>query len=158
MKPGKATIQTMIAHVLSFETSKRTDSRRNFLLEQLQAMDGPNAVRPMVRDLLVRHRELRRAARRLAKMVARSLELAPLAARMAVGRAKYPAGCTVLSLMDEAGEFAHAINKDEGIERVRDELLDVAAVAMRLYLGEVDEVALHGLSEIGRRRMQWIRL
>lgn len=73
-------------------------------------------------------------------------EMAPLIERMEKGRAKYPAGCTALSLLDEAGEFAHAINKGEGIERIREELLDVAAVAMRLYLGEVDTVlVLDGL-------------
>jgi len=73
-------------------------------------------------------------------------EIAPLIERMEKGRMKYPAGCTVLSLLDEAGEFAHAINKGEGIERTREELLDVAAVAMRLYLGEVDTVlVLDGL-------------
>jgi len=75
-------------------------------------------------------------------------QLAPLAARIAKGRAKYPTGCTVLSLLDEAGEVAHAINKDEGPERARDELLDVAAVAVRLYLGEVDtNSTLEGLSQ-----------
>lgn len=58
--------------------------------------------------------------------------------RMAKGRAKYPNGPTLLSLDDEVGEVKRAINKREGIERARDELLDVAAVAMRLYLGEVD--------------------
>lgn len=73
-------------------------------------------------------------------------ELAPLVARIAKGRAKYPEGCTFLSLVDEAGEVAHAINKREHIERARDELLDVAAVAMRLYLGEVDiDSVLEGL-------------
>ena len=61
-----------------------------------------------------------------------------LAKRMANGREKYPLGCTVASLLDEAGEFTHAVNKEEGRVRLRDELLDVAAVAMRLYLGEVD--------------------
>lgn len=61
-----------------------------------------------------------------------------LAKRMSKGREKYPRGCTVLSLLDEAGEFTHAVNKEEHLTRMRDELLDVAAVAMRLYLGEVD--------------------
>lgn len=65
-------------------------------------------------------------------------ELAPLRARMEKGRAKYPNGCTVTSLQDEVGEVVHAINKYESEERVRDELLDVAGVAMRLYLGEID--------------------
>lgn len=78
-------------------------------------------------------------------------ELAPLRERIEKGRAKYPNGCTVLSLLDEAGEFAHAVNKGEGMARVRDELLDVAAVAMRLYLEEIDDgLAIHGM---GQRRM-----
>lgn len=64
--------------------------------------------------------------------------LTMLMKRMAKGREKYPLGCTVASLLDEAGEFTHAVNKEEGRFRMREELLDIAAVAMRLYLGEVD--------------------
>ena len=64
--------------------------------------------------------------------------IAALFARIATGRDRYPRGCTILSLLDEAGEVAHAVNKGESVDRVRDELLDVAAVAMRLYIGEVD--------------------
>lgn len=65
-------------------------------------------------------------------------ELVTLADRIQKGRRKYPNGCTVLSLLDEAGEVAHAVNKYESAERIREELLDVAAVAMRLYFGEID--------------------
>lgn len=65
-------------------------------------------------------------------------ELAALRERMAKGRKKYPNGCTVLSLIDEAGEVAHTVNKYGSADSVRDELLDTAAVAMRLYLGEID--------------------
>lgn len=65
-------------------------------------------------------------------------ELSPLRMRVAEGRAKYPDGCTALSFLDEAGEVAHALNKRESVDRVRDELLDAAGTAMRLYLGEVD--------------------
>lgn len=73
-------------------------------------------------------------------------ELGPLAARIAKGRKKYANGCTVLSLLDEAGEVAHAVNKYESAERIREELLDVAAVAMRLYFGEIDTgLAIDGL-------------
>jgi len=63
----------------------------------------------------------------------------PLLDRIEKGRAKYPNGCTLLSLQDELGEVVHAVNKDEGVSRVRDELLDVAAVAMRMYHGELDQ-------------------
>ena len=75
-------------------------------------------------------------------------ELAPLREEMAKGRAKYPRGCTVLSLLDEVGEVAHAVNKYQGVAHVRDELLDVAAVAMRLYLGEIDRgLTIDGLEQ-----------
>lgn len=82
-----------------------------------------------------------------------SVELAPLAARIAKGRAKYANGCTVLSLIDEAGEVAHAVNKYEPEDRIRDELLDVAAVAMRLYFGEIDRgLEMDGLVQRRRER------
>ena len=72
--------------------------------------------------------------------------------RIAKGRQKYPEGCTALSLLDEAGEVAHALNKREPIEKIREELLDVLVVAMRLYLGEVDtESALIGLMQHGAK-------
>jgi hypothetical protein len=85
-------------------------------------------------------------------VTALSLDLALLAERIAKGRVKYPEGCTALSLFDEAGEVAHAINKREPIDRVRAELLDVAVVAMRLYFGEVDEDSvLKGLLQLGAK-------
>jgi hypothetical protein len=75
-------------------------------------------------------------------------ELAPLRERMAKGRKKYPNGCTALSLLDEVGEVAHALNKYEPSDRVRDEILDVANVAMRLYLGEIDRgLTIDGLEQ-----------
>lgn len=87
----------------------------------------------------------------LAAEVERLKEFLPLVERLAKGRAKYPSGCTLLSLIDEAGEVAHAVNKYESVERVREELLDVAAVAMRLYLGEIDRgLEMDGL--VQRRR------
>lgn len=64
-------------------------------------------------------------------------DLLPLVEAMRRARAKHPFGATALALFDEVGEFAHAVNKDEGTARVEEELLDVAVVAMRLYLGEV---------------------
>lgn len=78
-------------------------------------------------------------------------EFGPLRAQMAKGRARYPLGATVVSLEDEAGEVVHAINKGEPLDRVRDELLDVAGVAMRLYLGEIDTSnVLVGLAMVRR--------
>ena len=64
--------------------------------------------------------------------------LAPLLQALAKGRAKYPRGVTLLSVLDEAGELAHAANKGEPEERRRAEALDTAVVAMRYVLGEVD--------------------
>lgn len=78
---------------------------------------------------------------------------APLFDRVAAGREKYPAGCTLLSLLDEAGEVAHAVNKGEPADRVRAELLDVAAVAMRLYFGEVD--VAHDVIDRTHASLRW---
>lgn len=50
MKPGKATMQTITDAILTFETSRRADRKRSKQGESIQ------------------HRELRRQARRLAKM------------------------------------------------------------------------------------------
>lgn len=75
-----------------------------------------------------------------------------LAIRLEKGRRKYPEGCTALSLWDEAGEVAHALNKRETEERVREEILDAAVVAIRLYLGEIDtESVLVGLKQHGAK-------
>lgn len=80
-------------------------------------------------------------------------ELFPLAVRIEKGRQKYPNGCTVLSLLDEAGEVAHAVNKYEAEARIREELLDVAVVAMRLYFGEIDRgLEIDGL--VQRRKVE----
>lgn len=79
-------------------------------------------------------------------------ELSVLRERMEEGRKKYPEGCTFLSLQDEVGEAAHAINKREPVDRVRDEILDAAGVAMRLYFGEVDATStLEGLVQNGAK-------
>lgn len=76
-------------------------------------------------------------------------ELRPLAARIAKSRAKYPNGATIMALLDEAGEVARAVNKYEPADRVREELLDVACVAMRLYAGEVDSgIAMDGIVQV----------
>lgn len=78
--------------------------------------------------------------------------LRPILTHMRIARQKYPNGCTVLSLADEAGEVVHAVNKGKAIEDVRGEILDTAGVAVRLYLGEVDEdLVVTGLQQ--RRRV-----
>lgn len=101
----------------------------------------PDEVADLVNAYLPLAREVR-ALRAIA-------ELRPLATRLAKSRAKYPNGATIMSLLDEAGEVAHAVNKYEPADRVREELLDVACVAMRLYAGEVDEgIAMDGLVQV----------
>lgn len=62
-------------------------------------------------------------------------ELDPLTRALARARWKHPKGCNLASLIEEAGEVGRAINR-EGLERAREELLDTAVVAIRLYLGE----------------------
>jgi len=57
---------------------------------------------------------------------------------VAIDRARklHPEGCNLTSLFEEVGEVARAVRR-ESPDRVRDELLDVAVVAMRLWMGEV---------------------
>lgn len=56
--------------------------------------------------------------------------------RLTLARSKHPEGASFDALMSEVGEVA-----DERLagnpDREREELLDVAVVAIRLYLGEV---------------------
>lgn len=63
--------------------------------------------------------------------------LVRLAGRVVTARMKHPGGADgVRALVEEVGEVASAMRR-ESPERVRDELLDVAAVAIRMWLGEV---------------------
>lgn len=68
----------------------------------------------------------------------------PLAARLVHAREKHPKGPTFVSLIGEVGEVANVALKERAKHpetadtRRRDELLDVAVVAWRLYLGEED--------------------
>lgn len=62
MKPGKATIETLTDHILNFETSRRADRARSW-------REGKELTRAFVA-----HRELRRAARRLAKLSLKQAE------------------------------------------------------------------------------------
>lgn len=94
MKPGNGTIETLTNHVLNFETSRQADRERNRLnaidvepyvskvrdpVERLTNALGAMSIRAegVKRELLRRltiHRELRRAARRLAKAALRQAE------------------------------------------------------------------------------------
>jgi len=65
----------------------------------------------------------------------RGHEIDALVVALARGRSLHPKGCYVYALVEEVGEVARAIRR-EGLARVREELLDTAVVAMRLFLGE----------------------
>lgn len=54
-------------------------------------------------------------------------------------RAKSPDGCTVLSLLGEVSKIAYAISEGWPKERVREQLLTLGAMVMRLYFGDVDD-------------------
>lgn len=82
MKPGRATVETLTDNILNYETSRRADRARSFREKLLYRLKGlavgaapPPSVALLARDaeveldaMSVAHRELRRAARRLAKM------------------------------------------------------------------------------------------
>ena len=85
MKPSRSTVETLTDHVLNFETSRRADRARSFRERLLYRLKGTavgartgESTMVLARDaeveldiMSVAHRELRRAARRLAKMVLR---------------------------------------------------------------------------------------
>jgi inorganic triphosphatase YgiF len=54
---------------------------------------------------------------------------------IARARGLHPKGSAFVDLVDEMGELSRAM-RDEGLERTHEELLDVATVAYRMYLGE----------------------
>lgn len=71
--------------------------------------------------------------------------LAKLGGAILRGRRLHPDGCALRHLLCEVGEVADAMCEANGAaggnvgardNRVREELLDVAVVAMRMYLGE----------------------
>lgn len=76
---------------------------------------------------------------RLARFLEANPELQPVLVDLAWAieraRALHPEGASELALLEECGEVARA-HRRETPERVREELLDVAVVAMRLYIGE----------------------
>lgn len=53
--------------------------------------------------------------------------------RVRYARTRHPQGATLAALVEEVDE---ALAEPAGSRRERDELLDVATVAIRLYLGE----------------------
>lgn len=69
MKPGRATIETLTDNILNFETSRRADKHRSRLsfAGKLGFVLSHGSYADLVR-MIVPHRELRRAARRLAKL------------------------------------------------------------------------------------------
>jgi len=81
------------------------------------------------------------ASHRLAKVLEHEPELMTAMLDLAWGidkaRTKHPEGSTLRDLVSEVGEVATAMWR-ETPERVNEELLDVAIVAMRMRLGEGD--------------------
>lgn len=62
-----------------------------------------------------------------------------LANRLQHARKKHPEGADLWALMAELCEVFEEFNASDA-ERYKDELLDVATVAIRIYLGEVSEL------------------
>lgn len=70
MKPGKATIETLTDNILNFETSRRADRARSWREDIVSLVDQGQELT----KAFVAHRELRRAARRLAKLALKQAE------------------------------------------------------------------------------------
>src|SRR5579859_3654114 len=82
-KPGRGTIQTLATAVLQFETSKSAMRENGDRAACVEAIRDPAIALSLARETManaivddvVRHRELRRLARRLAKVAARRVAL-----------------------------------------------------------------------------------
>lgn len=73
MKPGKSTVASLTAHILRFGTSRSTDIARSHVDDVLDHVKEGRVLYARtsyeaLRDAIVSSRELRRAARRLARM------------------------------------------------------------------------------------------
>jgi NTP pyrophosphatase (non-canonical NTP hydrolase) len=67
-------------------------------------------------------------------MTASAATVDALQEEMARSRAKFPGNRHMLAaLLEEAGEVARALLQDQGANRVREEALQVAATALRIY-------------------------
>ncbi len=78
---------------------------------------------------------LKRMTDRYESLVSDRAAMMALTDRIGHARRKHPEGASLGALGDEVREVGYAL-VHEGPIRMRDELLDVATVAMRLYLGE----------------------
>ena len=81
------------------------------------------------------NQQLTHVQTRCTELLEDSRAVRPLLARLARARELHPEGCNLAALVSEVGEVATAMLR-ETQERARDELLDVATVAMRLAAGE----------------------
>ncbi len=66
-----------------------------------------------------------------------AVPLATLGGAIVRARTLHPNGCRYHALVEEVGEVARALRRETS-EHVKEELLDTAVVAMRLFLGEWD--------------------
>lgn len=87
--------------------------------------------RTQIDDVRARNGELLEELRSIKKRFA---PFAALEYGISEGRCKHPAGVPFEALVEEVGEVARALMDEP--HRVRDELLDVAVCAMRMWLGE----------------------
>lgn len=77
-KPGRGTVTTLSKAVLEFETSKKADRDRHRLNLERLSSDVVYCHDIHVDELVIRHRELRRVARRLAREATRAASLSDL--------------------------------------------------------------------------------
>lgn len=97
--------------------------------ELAQAYTNLTTTQARCTELLLETRELRAAQSRATEW------MLALEDRLRHARAKHPEGSHLAALVCEVTEVAHALEK-ETPARVRDELLDVATCALRMWLGE----------------------
>jgi len=130
--------RTELVERLEFATSQLAtvrDEKARVEGELRLAYDNLTATQERCTALEIEVRALRRLRHDDATDPLLAGALACLSHGVAIARGKHPKGPSLRSLMEEIGEVASAVRR-ESPDRVRDELLDVAVVAIRIWLGD----------------------
>lgn len=119
---------------LESELKERTEERDKARREAKTLNDAVTILQARGTELLATDR-ISRFLDGKPQLMARLLEVA-----WGIERARklHPEGCSVLALVEEVGEVSRALAREDE-DRLRSEIVDVAIVACRLLLGDLDE-------------------
>ncbi len=136
---GRVDLEALYIATLSSKYFHQKESAKH-LAEVSRAMRENEALTANVTHLQVKANGAL-ASHRLAKVLEHEPELMAALLDLVWGidkaRKTHPEGCSYFALGEETGEVGRALAREDP-ERLSDELLDVAIVAIRMRLGEID--------------------